>query len=274
VQEVSTTEYTWASAEAYERYVGRWSRATAAEFVRWVNTPPGQDWIDVGCGTGALTAAILASGAPRRILAVDLSADYLAAVREQVKDSRVEFRQADARALAEPGGSFDVAVSGLVLNFVSEPELALAEMRRVTSPGGTVAIYVWDYAGEMQLIRLFWDAAVELDSQAVEWDEGRLFPLCHPDALRGLFQRVGLEAVEVRAIDVPTRFKTFEDYWEPFLGGQGPAPGYVVSLDVTQRGELRTLLERRLPRQADGSIALRARAWAVRGRVPLGALVA
>ncbi len=261
-------EYTWASAEAYERYVGRWSRATAADFVRWVNATPGQDWIEIGCGTGALTAAILGLGRPRRILATDLSADYLAAAREQSRDSRVEFRQADAVALDEPSGSFHMAVSGLVLNFVPAPDRAIAEMTRVTSPGGTVAIYVWDYAGEMQLIRLFWDAALELDSNAAALDEGRRFPLCNPDPLRDLFEGAGLETIVVRAIDVPTPFETIEDLWEPFLGGQGPAPGDVASLDVEHQAELKVLLGRRLPLRADGSIHLQARAWAVRGRVP------
>lgn len=258
-------EYTWSSAEAYEHYVGRWSRVAAVSLVRWVDLPHDRDWLDVGCGTGALTAAILAVGEPRRVHAYDLSPDYVAAAQERVHDPRVEFGRADARTLPEPNGTFDAAVSGLMLNFVSEPADAVAEMRRVVCPGGTVAAYVWDYAEGMQPMRIFWDAAVELDPTAGELDEGRRFSLCRPGPLQELFASAGLQEVEVRAIDVPTHFQSFEDYWRPFLGGQGPAPGYVVSLDQERHAELKALVEKRLPHQPGESIVLVARAWAVRG---------
>lgn len=261
------SEYTWASAEAYEQYVGRWSRAVAVEFVRWLDVPPDRDWVEVGCGTGALTTTVLAIGRPRRIRAYDLSPHYLSAAQEHVHDPRVAFAQSDARTLSEPSGAFHAAVSGLVLNFVPEPLNAIAEMRRVVRPGGTVAAYVWDYAGGMQLMRIFWDAAVELDAAAAALDEGQRFGLCHPGPLGELFESAGLREIEVRAIDVPTRFENVDDYWQPFLGGQGPAPGYVVSLDEERRTVLKALLAQRLPRQADGSISLVARAWAVRGYV-------
>jgi SAM-dependent methyltransferase len=259
-------DYTWASGDAYERYVGRWSRAVAVEFVRWLRLPEDMNWVDVGCGTGALTSAILAVGRPDRVRAYDLSTQYLAAARERVHDPRVEFGQSDARTLPEANDTFDTAVSGLMLNFVPDPARAVTEMRRVTRPGGAVAVYVWDYAGGMQLIRIFWNAAVELDAAAAESDEGRRFELCNPAPLHDLFESAGLQDVDVRAIDVPTRFVTFDDYWQPFLGGQGPAPGYLVSLDEERRTALKVLIQKKLPQQADGSIALTARAWAVRGR--------
>ena len=259
-------QITWASGDAYERYVGRWSRGVAAELVRWLDLPPGLEWLDVGCGTGALTAEILAAAAPRRVRGCDLSPDHVRAARARVADPRAEFAVADAAALPDPAQSFDAAVSGLVLNFVPEPARAASEMRRVLRPGGTAAVYVWDYAGQMQLIRTFWDAAAELDPGAAELDEGRRFGICRPEPLRNLFAAAGLRGVEVRAIDVPTPFRDFDDYWEPFLGGQGPAPGYAASLDDERRSALRERIRGRLPFEPDGSIALTARAWAVRGR--------
>jgi SAM-dependent methyltransferase len=160
---------------------------------------------------------------------------------------------------------FDAVVSGLTLNFVPEPDRAAAELARVAAPGGVVAAYVWDYAEGMAMMRYFWDAATALDPAAAELDEGRRFPLCQPDALGRLWTGAGLADVEVRAIEVPTRFADFDDYWTPFLGGQGPAPGYVMSLDEERRDALRDLLHARLPSAQDGSIPLTARAWAVRG---------
>jgi SAM-dependent methyltransferase len=156
----------------------------------------------------------------------------------------------------------------LVLNFIPDPARALAEMRRVVKPGGTVAAYVWDYAGDMQLMRYFWDAAAALDPGALELDVGRRFPVCRPEPLGALFRGAGLAGVDTRPIDVPTRFRDFDDYWTPFLGGQAPAPGYCMSLSEAGRAALRELLRAKLPRAPDGSIPLIARAWAVRGRVP------
>lgn len=260
-------EPSWASADAYERYVGRWSRGVAAEFVRWLDPPRGLEWVDVGCGTGALAAALLAQADPRRVRGYDLSPEHVAGARARVADPRAEFAPADAASLPDPPHAFDAAVSGLVLNFIPEPARALEEMRRVVRPGGTVAVYVWDYAGQMQLIRTFWDAAVALDPSAAALDEGRRFAWCEPGALRELFDAAGLHGVEACAIDIPTRFADFEDYWQPFLGGQGPAPGYAASLDEEGRAALREHIRSRLPAAGDGSIALTARAWAVRGTV-------
>ncbi len=156
-------------------------------------------------------------------------------------------------------------VSGLVLNFVPEPERAVSEMSRVARPGGIVAAYVWDYAEDMRMMRHFWDAAVELDPSARELDEGRRFPLCKPQPLIDLFRKAGLGGVEARAIDVPTVFRDFDDYWSPFLGGQAPAPGYAMSLNEERRAALRERIRARLPMNSRGEHHLTARAWAVRG---------
>jgi SAM-dependent methyltransferase len=256
---------TWDSGAAYEPYVGRWSRLVAREFLAWLMVPPGRRWLDVGCGTGALTQTILSAAEPASVIGVDRSPGYVRFAREQVGDRRASFELGDAQAIAHPPASFDVAVSGLVLNFVPNPALAVSEMTRVTRPGGTVAAYVWDYAGKMELMRYFWDAAVALDPAARELDEGRRFPLCQPDALRELFHMAGLAAVDIRSIDVPTSFRDFDDYWTPFLGGQGPAPSYVRALPEAGRSALRERLHATLPVGSDGSIHLVARGWAVRG---------
>ncbi len=256
---------TWTSGASYEPYVGRWSRLVAREFLRWLAVPPLARWLDIGCGTGALSQTILEVASPQSLLGVDPSEEYLALAREQIQGTRADFLRGDAQALPVSSAAFDVAVSGLVLNFVPRPDQALSEMARVVRTGGSVAAYVWDYAGQMQLIRSFWDAAVTLDPAARALDEGVRFPLCQPETLRRLFQAAGLEKVEVRSIDVPTVFRDFDDYWSPFLGGQGPAPGYAMSLSEEQREALQDHLQAALPIETDGSIHLTARAWAVRG---------
>jgi SAM-dependent methyltransferase len=254
----------WTTGEDYESYIGRWSRGVAREFVDWLELPPDSAWLDVGCGTGALSSAVVEGAAPSRVVGVDPSIGFLSYALERRAPARGAV--ADAHALPFSGGAFDACVSGLVVNFLAEPARALGEMRRVLRPGGTVAAYVWDYAEGMQLLRLFWDAVVRLDPDAVELDEGKRFPLAKPSALTALFDEDGLTAVETRGIEVETRFASFDDVWSPFLGGQGPAPGYVATLSDERRAELAEELSANLPVAEDASVTLRARAWAVRGR--------
>ncbi len=242
----------WDSGDAYEPYVGRWSRLVAREFLGWLAVPPGRRWLDVGCGTGALAETILALAAPSKVVGIDPSPAYVAFARDRLSDPRVRFDVGDAQALEEASATFDAVVAGLVLNFVPEPEKALSEMVRVARPGGTVATYVWDYAEGMQLMRYFWDAAAALDPRARELDEGRRFRLCKPEPLTNLFQTSGLEKVEVRAIDVPTTFRSFDEYWSPFLGGQRPAPGYAMSLSQARRVALRERILAGLPTNSEG----------------------
>ena len=256
---------TWASGAAYEPYVGRWSRLVAREFLAWLTIPPGARWLDVGCGTGALSQTILDVASPRQIRGFDPSEGYITFAREQIRDRRVSFRLGDAQALPEASGSYDVVVAGLVLNFVSQPSRMVAEMQRVARVGGTVAAYVWDYAGQMQLMRYFWDAAVALDPAASNLDEGQRFPICQPEPLRQLFRAEGLREVEVEMIDIPTAFRNFDDYWSPFLGGQAPAPCYAMSLSEERRSGLREHIRATLQIAADGSIHHIALSWAVSG---------
>ncbi len=256
----------WERGDPYEQYVGRWSRRVAPRFLSWLNIPAGRRWLDVGCGTGALSAAILDQCAPLSVIALEPSEGFLEKAKEQL-GSRVLLRRGSAAEIPLDDRSVDVTVSGLVLNFVPNGRAAVSEMARVTAPGGMIAAYVWDYSEKMELMRYFWDAAVELNPEAAKLDEGVRFPVCRPEALTELFAGAGLRGIEVTAIDVTTSFADFEDYWRPFLGGQGPAPAYAVALDDTARGRLAERLKRRLPLQADGSISLTARAWAVRGSV-------
>ncbi|OGO35154.1 MAG: methyltransferase [Chloroflexi bacterium RBG_16_57_11] len=257
---------TWERGDPYERYMGRWSRQTAPRFLTWLSVPEGWRWLDVGCGTGALTAAILDYCSPAAVTGVEPSQDFLFQAKNRLAD-RVEFYQGQAAAIPLDTSSVDVTVSGLILNFVRDQQAALAEMSRVTRNGGVLGAYVWDYAGKMELLRHFWDAAVELDPGSATIDEGVRFPVCNPDALTNLFERNGLQAVEVTAIDIPTNFSGFDDYWNPFLGGQGPAPAYVMALDETSRARLHDHIRQRVPVQEDGSIQLITRAWAVKATV-------
>ena len=256
----------WQVGAPYERYVGRWSRRVAPAFLEWLDVPPAKRWVDVGCGTGALCAAIFAHGEPAALTGVEPSEGFLEVARRTLPD-RVDLRQGSADALPIPDASVDAVVSGLVLNFIPDLPAALREARRVSGTAGTFAAYVWDYAGRMQLMRHFWDAAAARDPAAAPLDEGTRFPLCRPEALRSAVEAAGFGKVQSTGIEVDTRFDSFEDFWEPFLGGQGPAPAYVMSLEEGARESLRQLLRERLPTAADGTISLIARAWAVRGSV-------
>ncbi len=258
----------WAAGDLYEPYVGRWSLRVARELLEWLGVPERRDWLDVGCGTGALTQTILDHANPKHVRSVDASPGYIEYAKAHVTAGPVSFEVGDAQSLPVDAESVDAAVSGLVLNFVPQPQRAVAEMARATRQGGVVAAYVWDYAGKMELMRYFWDAAAELDPAAAEVDEGQRFPICQPRPLTELFTQAGLLHVEARPIDIPTGFRHFDDYWSPFLGGQGPAPGYAVSLDEPRRDRLKDRIRSRLPVEEDGSIGLIARAWAVRGRKP------
>jgi ubiquinone/menaquinone biosynthesis C-methylase UbiE len=256
----------WAAGGLYEPYIGRWSRLVAPEFVDWLGISPGAKWLDVGCGTGALSHAVLDRAQPAQVSGLDPSAGFIDHARANTSDPRADFDVGDAQQLSVEEESFDAVVSALMLNFVPDRSRALREMRRVARPGGVVAAYVWDYpSGEMQLMDYFWNAAVELNASAKDVHEANRFPFCEPEQLREMFAAAGLTEVQSRPIVVPTLFRDFDDYWTPFASGQGPAPGYAMSLPASQREELRDLLHDRLPIEADGSIPLIARAWAVRG---------
>ena len=255
----------WKAGDAYETYMGRWSRPLARSFIGWLTPMRGARWLDVGCGTGALTSAICELADPASVLACDPSEPFIDHARRTLLDGRVAFLVAGAEDLSDVGGALDYIVSGLVLNFVANPDRAIARMIQRLRRGGMIAAYVWDYADGIEFLRRFWNEAVALDSAAADLDEGRRFLLCKPEALKRLFLEASLRDVTVGTLEIPTRFRHFQDFWTPFLRGTGPAPAYVASLPEERRDLVRDRLERSLSVETDGGISLVARAWAVSG---------
>jgi SAM-dependent methyltransferase len=253
------------NGELYEAYIGRWSRLIAAEFTKWINRDSGLVWIDVGCGTGVITGAILNNCNPKKVIGIDPSEEQIRFAGEKLNDSRVKLYTGDAYNLPVDDHSADVIVAGLVLNFIPDIEKALTGFKRAARSGAMICGYVWDYAGKMEMLRYFFDAAVTLFDDALEHDEGVRFKICNPDVLFSLFTSAGLKNVEVTNLDIPTVFKDFNDYWNPFLSGVGPAPGYCMSLTEDKRELLKEKIYSSLPIEKDGSIKLTARAFGVKG---------
>jgi SAM-dependent methyltransferase len=256
---------TWAAGSTYEAFMGRWSRRLAPRFVSWLGIPRGVHWLDVGCGTGALADAICSHGDPASVLGCDTAEPFIAFARAHSPDARASFVVGGVGSLPRRIGGYGSVTSLLALNFFPDPGAAVHDMRSLAAPRGTVSACVWDYGDGMEFLRHFWDAAEAVDSTARELDEGSRFPLCHPEALTDLFRGGGLGDVRCEAVEIPTVFAGFEDYWRPLLGGTGPAPSYVASLDADRREFLARRLDATLPRGSGGAIPLTARAWAVRG---------
>jgi SAM-dependent methyltransferase len=245
--------------------MGRWSRPLAKTFVEWLAPEPRAHWLDVGCGTGALTAAICDIGKPASVVACDPSGPFLEAASSTLPDKRVSFELATAERLPEREGGFDAVVSGLLLNFVSDMSRALTAMRERLGPRGIVAAYVWNYPEGMAFLSRFWEVAVELDPGAASLDESRRFAFCNAEELVARFRGADFGKVDIERAQVVTDFANFDDYWGPFLGRTGPAPSYVASLDAAQRDRLRNTLRERLEPTTTGRISLAASAWMVRG---------
>lgn len=257
----------WSSGDSYELYMGRWSRRIAERFLDLVAARPGLDWVEVGCGTGALSSVILSRAAPARLTAVEPSAAFLATARAAITDPRASFVAGDAQALPLADASADILTLGLVLNFVPDRARALAEMQRVLRPGGRLAFYVWDYpGGGVGFIRAFWTAAVALDPRAADLTETGRFPFCTPEGLTEMVSAAGFTDITVTAITDEAWFSDFADFWRPFTLGAGPAPGYCVSLPEQARERLRQRLAADLAPASDGTITLPLRAWAVQAR--------
>lgn len=257
----------WAAGSSYEQFMGRWSRPLAPRFVSWLALPAGLHWLDVGCGTGSLTSAICGGASPASVVACDPAKPLIEFARQQSLDPRVSFVAGGAGSLPRRAGGYGSVTSLLALNFFPDPAAALEEMASVAAPNAVISACVWDYAAGMEFLRRFWDAAAALDPAAADLDEGRRFPLCHPDVLTALFERGRFRDVRHDSIDIPTAFASFEDYWQPLLGGTGPVPSYVASLDASRRTALARRLEETLSRGRNGTIALTARAWVARGTV-------
>lgn len=264
---MSDTNDRWAAGASYEGYMGRWSRELAPRFVAWLGVRAGAHWLEVGCGTGALTGAIVRDAAPASVVACDPSESFVDFARRGLDGANVRFVVAGAGALPAREGGWDSVTSSLALNFFPDPAAAVAEMRTLAARGGTVSALVWDYAEGMEFLRRFWDAARAVDTAATALDEGLRFPLCQREPLAALFTGAGLAGVACEGLEIPTAFASFAEYWASFQGGTGPAPAYVAALPVAKRQALAAHLQRTLPAGADGAIRLTARAWAARGVV-------
>ena len=255
----------FADSDGYERFMGRWSRRLAPLLVAFGGVHEGDIVLDVGCGTGALSSA--AAGVPGvRVTGIDPAAGYVRRARAAAGD-RVRFQVGDARALPYPDATFDRALSLLALNFVPDPLAAVAEMIRVTRSKGVVAAAVWDYGSGMEMLRVFWDEAVATHPAAAPYDESRQ-PLTRPGELAALWRRQPLSSVEEQPLSIELAFSSFEDYWQPFQCGQGPAGAYTAALSDRDRHALQSRLrDRLLGAGPDRAFILPARAWAVRGVV-------
>lgn len=255
----------WVSGDPYEYFMGRWSKLMAPEFLHWLDIPKGLKWLDLGCGTGALSEAIHKSCNPSGLLSIDPSEGFLIKAKERLSGEG-KFIKGSASEIPAPDNSIDVLVSGLALNFFPDLPAAFKEMKRVTKSGGIIAAYVWDYADRMDFLKYFWDAAFQIDPDSHKLSEGLRFSLCNQTKLKETFQQNGLTDIETGILDIETIFISFEDYWNPFLGGQGPAPGYLASLTPGSQEDLKNLLKNNLPKSADGTIVLKGRAFGVRGK--------
>jgi SAM-dependent methyltransferase len=256
----------WAAGSTYEDFMGRWSRRLATRFVSWLRIPRGVHWLDVGCGTGALATTICSDADPASVVGCDPAKPFVEFARNHSRDPRISFVAAGAGSLPRRPGGYGSVTSLLALNFFPDADGAVEEMKSITARDGVVSACVWDYGEGMEFLHHFWEAAATLDSSARALDEGKRFPLCNPDGLTTLFRSAGLDDVRCDAITIRTTFADFLDYWQPFLGGTGPAPSYVSSLEPGRRAALSRHLEETLPRGPDGIISLEARAWAVLGK--------
>jgi len=252
-------------SQAYETFMGRWSRVLGDEFVRFAGVAEDERVLDLGCGTGSLTAAILSARTAGEVVGVDPSPAFVEAARDRFRDADARFETGDAQQLPFADGVFDRVLSMLVVNFVPEPGAAASEMRRVTRRGGQVAACVWDYGGEMRMLRFFWDAAMAIDPSAAARHEERM-RLCRRGELEALWRDTGFEDVRETGITIEMRFGSFADYWQPFLAGVGPAGTFVASLAPDRQQALEAkLLADAWANHPNEPRVLPARAWAVVG---------
>jgi ubiquinone/menaquinone biosynthesis C-methylase UbiE len=260
----------FANAEAYERFMGRWSRLLAPLLIEFTGLPDGGKVLDVGSGTGSLAFAIAGSRPRTHVVGIEPSEAFVAYSKSRNSfPDRVEFQVGDAQQMALPDASFDASLALLVFNFIPGRMKALREVRRTTKPGGLISAVVWDYSGRMQMLRTFFNAATKTNPKAAEQIDEKSMPLSRAGELAVLWKQGGLDNIKEQPLEITMRFKSFSDYWDPFLLGQGPAGAYVRSLDAGQLQALRSEVKRQLSWEPeDKPLDLLARAWAVRGAVP------
>ena len=256
----------WKSGDPYEYFMGRWSSLSAQVFLEWLSPKQGLIWLDVGCGSGALSESVINGYKPKSLIAIDQSVEFVRTAQMRL-DGNAICKVGNALDLPIEDSSVDLTVSGLVLNFIPDVLKSLKEMMRVTVRGGTIATYIWDYAGKMDFLQNFWEAAEELRNEAAALNEAKRFSNFSSESLKDFFIEAGFGEVITTLIEINTHFSDFDDYWMPFLGGQGPAPTYLISLSETDREHLKKNIYKRLPIQPNGSILLSARALAIKGKV-------
>ena len=251
-----------ATADAYDRHIGRYGPDLARARCDAAGVAEGHSAVDVGCGPGALASELVRRLGIDAVAAVDPSPSFVEGCRARLPGLRVE--EAAAERLPFPDASFDRALAQLVVNFMTDPPAGVGEMVRVTRPGGVVGAAVWDYGGAMTLLRAFWDAAVALDPAAAALDEGRSMPFCTQEDLAGLWSGAGLADVHVAAVEAGAHYDGFDDLWRALEAGVGPSGAYVLGLDVDGRAALADELQRRLG-VGSRPFRLTARAWVVTG---------
>ena len=255
-------------AAAYEETMGRWSRQLAPLFVEFVGVREGESVLDVGCGTGSLAFTIASMRRVAKVVGVDPSAAFIEFARSLNSDPRVSFEVGDAETLRYPDGSFDRCLSLLMISFIPNVSNGVSEMRRVTRPGGVVATCNWDSQGGMEVQRCFWDAVVALDP-AAESRHQRNRPLGTAANLFGLWSVGSFMNVEVKDLNIPLEFSSFDDLWVALTKNQGPVGAYLATISQERQDELRDKVRRDiLGSRPDGPFNLKAKAWAVKGRVP------
>ncbi len=261
----------FSNPDAYEQWMGRWSRRLAPAFVRFANPPSGGKILDVGCGTGALSTALLETLVNGSVVGIDPSRAYIAHCRRYSPDQRLHFQSGDATGIPFADESFDATLSFLVLQEIPDARKAVREMRRVTRPGGCVASSQWDFEDGLPMLACFWEAAIEIVAdEPTRREATRVMAVDYPDedALGRLWEQSNLVDVEVRSLQLDMTFESFEDYWTPFLSGVTASASFAGRLSQEQKSALEDRLRHELtPDSSDGSFTLPARAWAVRGAV-------
>jgi SAM-dependent methyltransferase len=258
------TKENWDNIQGYEMYVGRWSRALSLDFVHWLNACAALKWMEIGCGTGALTQAIAETYDPSSLLALDKSEAYLTKARENGKLSKVSFLRVDLDSFL-PEGEFDNITSGLVLNFLPHTEKTLRSLMSNLRNGGQLSAFVWDYGGHYQPMRHFWDAAKEVSAVAKDFDTGIKFEICRKEKLISLFESLGLTHVEFTNLERIAMFQNFDDYWLPIASAQGSVTEFISILTEKEKDNLKETIRRRLPIALNGEIKLIINALAVKG---------
>jgi SAM-dependent methyltransferase len=253
---------------AYDQFMGRWSAGLTSSFLRFADLRDGQHVLDVGCGTGSLSRAVVSFGPTARVTGLDPAPAYVAFARQAVPDARAQFQEGVAESLPFADRSFDAALALLVLQDFTEPRQAISEMARVTRAGGVVAACQWDFENGLPMLSLLWQAAEAVAPEAVakQRQQNPRSRSANLGELYTLWRSCALSDISTATLDLPMYYPSFQDYWQPFLGGSTPTSAFASAVNAQTGGALARALRDRLSGvQPDGSFVLPARAWAIKG---------